>query len=132
MAASSTEGAFSDAYAASSLRRACDLGFTVAMNDFGVGSSSLSQLPRLPITTVKLDRSFITEAMENECGARPLASIAQLARGLNLKVVAEGGETPAQLALVDEVGCNAVQGYFYARPMTPEAFQGWLLQRVTA
>ena len=125
-----TEGAFSDAHAASALRRACDFGFTVAMDDFGVGYSSLSQLPRLPITTVKLDRSFIVEASESECGARLLASIAQLARGLDLKVVAEGVETPAQLALVDGVGCDAVQGYIYAQPMTPEALQEWLLQRV--
>ena len=124
-----TEGVFSDAHAASALQRACDLGFTVSMDDFGIGYSSLSQLPRLPITTVKLDRSFIVDATETECGARLLASIAHLARGLSLKIVAEGVETSAQLALVDQVGCDAVQGYFYARPMTPEQFQDWFAGR---
>jgi diguanylate cyclase (GGDEF)-like protein len=127
-----TESAFSNAHAIVSLEKARNMGFKVAMDDFGVGYSSLSQLPRLPVTTVKLDRSFIVESTESAKGAMMLASIVQLAHGLNLSVVAEGVETQDQLDLVKKVRCEAVQGYIYAKPMTIEDLQVWLKVRAAA
>jgi diguanylate cyclase (GGDEF)-like protein len=124
-----TEGAFSDTQAINCLEKARDMGFTVAMDDFGVGYSSLGQLPRLPVTTVKLDRSFIVDCVESAGGAIMLESIVQLAHGLKLKVVAEGVESAAQLALVARVGCDAVQGYIYAKPMDAAEFRLWLTER---
>jgi EAL domain-containing protein (putative c-di-GMP-specific phosphodiesterase class I) len=105
------------------------MGFMVAMDDFGVGYSSLSQLPRLPVTTVKLDRSFIVASTESRRGATMLASMVQLAHGLKLTVVAEGVETPVQLALLARIGCDAVQGYICARPMNAEELNVWLGER---
>ncbi len=124
-----TEGAFADASALLSLQRAREMGFAVAMDDFGVGYSSLSQLPRLPIILVKLDRSFIIDATKSAGGAHLLKSVVQLAHGLDLKVVAEGVETPSQRHIAADAGCDAVQGYLDARPMKAEIFEIWAAER---
>jgi EAL domain-containing protein (putative c-di-GMP-specific phosphodiesterase class I) len=98
------------------------------MDDFGVGYSSLSQLPRLPLASVKLDRSFVLDATASSGGATMLTAIVQLAHGLGLKVVAEGVEKAEQLALVTRAGCDSVQGFIFARPMRPEEFDTWLAE----
>ena len=121
-----TESVFAAAPAVQALERARALGFRVAMDDFGIGYSTLSQLPRLPLTSLKLDRSFIVNATESAGDAAILLAIVQLAHALNLVVVAEGVETRAQFDLVATVGCDAVQGYLVARPMRPDALQAWL------
>jgi len=120
-----TEGAFADAGAIQALQTARQIGFMVAMDDFGVGYSSLAQLPRLPLSSVKLDRSFIVYAQRAHDGAM-LAAIMQLAHALTLEVIAEGVETQDQLDLVAGCGCDAVQGYYYAQPLTPEGLGIWL------
>ena len=121
-----TESVFAAAPAVRALERARVLGFRVAMDDFGVGYSTLSQLPRLPLTSVKLDRSFIVNATETAGDAAIFAAITQLAHALELIVVAEGVETQAQLDLVIASECDAVQGYLFARPMRAEALSVWL------
>jgi EAL domain-containing protein (putative c-di-GMP-specific phosphodiesterase class I) len=121
-----TESVFAAAPAVQALERARALGFHVAMDDFGIGYSTLSQLPRLPLTSLKLDRSFIVNATESAGDAAILLAIVQLAHALNLVVVAEGVETRAQFDLVATVGCDAVQGYLVARPMRPDVLQAWL------
>lgn len=123
-----TEGAFSADPAVRALERARQLGFSVAMDDFGVGYSALSQLPRLPLASLKLDRSFIVNATRSAGDAAIFFAITQLAHALKLVVVAEGVEDQAQLDLVANCGCDAVQGYFLARPMRPETFRDWLLR----
>ncbi len=120
-----TEGAFANGEAIQALQVARRLGFKVSMDDFGVGYSSLAQLPRLPLTSVKLDRSFIVNA-ERAGDKAMLAAIVELAHALMLDVVAEGVESQAQLDLVSECGCDAVQGYFYSSPRKPEALDKWL------
>lgn len=114
-----TEGTFADEAASQALQSARDAGFLVAMDDFGVGYSSLSQLPKLPLTSVKLDRSFLTLARDSAEGISLFATIVQLAHVLKLPVVAEGVETPAELAVASDCGCDSVQGYFFARPLSP-------------
>jgi diguanylate cyclase (GGDEF)-like protein len=121
-----TERAFTDANAVGVLEYARRLGFNVAMDDFGVGYSSLSQLPRLPLVSVKLDRSFVVNSTESVADARMLSSVVQLAHGLDLQVVAEGVENQKQLDLVSQCGVDAVQGYLFSYPLTPGALGPWL------
>ncbi len=120
-----TEGVFADGNAVAALERARRHGFKVAMDDFGVGYSTLSQLPRMPLTSLKLDRSFIVNAGESEGDAAVFRSIVQLAHALKLLVVAEGVETQAQFDLAASCDCDAIQGYFIARPMPPADFDQW-------
>lgn len=114
-----TEGTFADEDASRSLQAARDAGFQVAMDDFGVGYSSLSQLPKLPLTSLKLDRGFLNLASSGDNGVSLFATIVQLAHVLKLPVVAEGVETPAELAVASNCGVDFVQGYFFARPLSP-------------
>jgi diguanylate cyclase (GGDEF)-like protein len=121
-----TEGSFADERALHSLRAARDAGFKIAMDDFGVGYSSLTQLPRLPLTSVKLDRSFLDQAMESEDGISLLATTVQLAHVLKLPVVAEGVESCEELKVVSDCGCDLVQGFLFSEPLTPEQLEPWL------
>ncbi len=90
------------------------LGVRVEMDDFGTGYSSLARLDDLPVDTIKVDRSLIAKGPRD---ARILGAISGLGRALGLQVVAEGVETPEELAVVKELGCDAVQGWLFARAM---------------
>src|SRR5690606_24822308 len=92
------------------------LGIQVSIDDFGTGYSSLRYLRRLPISQIKLDRSFIEELTINNHDAAIVQSIIHLAHQLNLEVVAEGVETLKQASLLYQQGCDLLQGYFYAKP----------------
>jgi EAL domain-containing protein (putative c-di-GMP-specific phosphodiesterase class I) len=121
-----TEGSFADERALHSLQAAREAGFKIAMDDFGVGYSSLTQLPRLPLTAVKLDRSFLDQAMESEDGISLLATMVQLAHVLKLPVVAEGVENAEELNIVSDCGCDSVQGFLFSEPLTAEQMEPWL------
>lgn len=98
------------------------LGYGLSLDDFGTGYSSLSHLRRLPVDTVKIDRSFI-EQMDHDRQDRVLvASIIELAGHLDLRVLAEGVETPEQLSLLDSLGCDEVQGFLLSRPVPESRF----------
>ncbi|MFC5512024.1 putative bifunctional diguanylate cyclase/phosphodiesterase [Massilia jejuensis] len=93
------------------------LGVRLSLDDFGTGYSSLSHLRRLPIDTLKIDRSFVS-AMDSHGDKRQIAEVVvMLARTLGLDVVAEGVETLAELDILREIGSDFVQGYFYFRPL---------------
>ncbi|QOY92831.1 EAL domain-containing protein [Massilia sp. UMI-21] len=97
------------------------LGVRLSLDDFGTGYSSLSHLRRLPIDTLKIDRSFVS-AMDLHGDKRQIAEVViMLARALGLDVVAEGVETVAELDLLRAMGSDFVQGYYYYRPLDPEA-----------
>lgn len=98
------------------LERLKAAGVRLAVDDFGTGYSALSYLPRLPLDTLKIDRSFVSRALGDARARALIGAIAQMARGLELRVVAEGVETEAQAAFLREIGCDAVQGFFFARP----------------
>jgi EAL domain-containing protein (putative c-di-GMP-specific phosphodiesterase class I) len=121
-----TEGSFADERTLHSLQRARQAGFKIAMDDFGVGYSSLTQLPRLPLTSVKLDRSFLDQARESEGGISMLATMVQLAHVLNLPVVAEGVECRRELNIVANCGCDSVQGFLFSEPLTAQQLEPWL------
>jgi diguanylate cyclase (GGDEF)-like protein len=121
-----TEGSFADERALQSLQLARNAGFKIAMDDFGVGYSSLTQLPRLPLTSVKLDRGFLDQAMESEAGLSLLATMVQLAHVLKLPVVAEGVESRRELGIVSDCGCDSVQGFLFSHPLTAQQLEPWL------
>lgn len=101
------------------LRRIRELGVRIAMDDFGTGYSSLSLLQRLPLDTLKIDRSFVN-AIDDEDNSRAVAIIGAMiaiAKELNLSVVAEGVETPTQLAFLRTLNCDTYQGYLFSKPV---------------
>ncbi|HET6764860.1 MAG TPA: EAL domain-containing protein [Longimicrobiaceae bacterium] len=99
------------------LRQLKEFGIQIQMDDFGTGYSSLSSLHRLPIDALKVDRSFVAR-MGEENGTAPLVrTIAVLAQGLGLAVIAEGVETPEQLEAVRDMGCDYAQGFLISHPV---------------
>jgi diguanylate cyclase (GGDEF)-like protein/PAS domain S-box-containing protein len=106
------------------LSRLRAMGVRVALDDFGTGYSSLSLLRDLPIDVLKVDRSFIAGLTESARDRRLVGAIIGMARDLGMATTAEGIETPAQLDLLRELGCDRGQGWLLGRPVTPEAFVG--------
>jgi diguanylate cyclase (GGDEF)-like protein/PAS domain S-box-containing protein len=96
------------------------IGVRIAIDDFGTGYSSLSYLKKFPVTTLKIDQSFVADLTDNSDGAAIVDSIIQMARSLNLEVVAEGVETREQADFFKERGCQEVQGYYFSRPLPPD------------
>ena len=112
--------------ATEALGRIRALGVTVAVDDFGTGHSSLAYLRRLPITGVKIDRSFLDGLRPNTSEAHIAEAIVRLGRELSLEVTAEGVETAEQEAFLRSIGCDVAQGFLYARPLAPDALRAWL------
>lgn len=104
-----------------SLRRLRELGVGLALDDFGTGYSALSYLRQMPFSALKIDRSFVQGAATGPHGEQLLRSIIGMAQGLGLRVVAEGVETEAQVALLQREGCDLLQGYHFGRPMPEDA-----------
>ena len=102
------------------------LGVRLSVDDFGVGYSSLSNLNRMPVQELKIDRSFVLDLPESVDSAVITRSIIDLGRNLALDVVAEGVEDRRAWDLLAAMGCVYAQGYFIARPMPPELFLSWL------
>lgn len=98
-------------------------GFRIYLDDFGTGYSSLSYLKRFPIDIVKIDRSFVRDMSENAQDHALIEAIIAMTRTLGMKSVAEGVENADQLALLRTLGCQYVQGYYFSKPVPPEAFQ---------
>lgn len=94
-----------------------DLGITLAMDDFGVGYSSLSMLSSLPLQYLKIDRSLITHIAVKPRDYAVVGTIIELSNNLDMKVVAEGIETTEQLRMLEQLGCHEVQGYLCGKPM---------------
>src|SRR5690349_8217734 len=103
-------------------------GIGLAIDDFGVGYSTLMQLRQLPFTELKIDRFFIEDAPMSKDSALIVKSIIDLAHGLGLTVTAEGVETAEQMKLLRELGCDVAQGYFVARPLEPDKLKDWIAE----
>jgi EAL domain-containing protein (putative c-di-GMP-specific phosphodiesterase class I) len=108
------------------LQRLRSAGVRVALDDFGTGYSSLSRLARLPIDTLKIDRSFVQGITEDHSSRAVAATIISLAHAFNMKATAEGVETKAQLDLLRDLGCDSVQGYLVSRPLPAAEFEALL------
>jgi len=99
------------------------LGVALSIDDFGTGYSSLAYLKRLPLDTVKIDRSFIIDIPKSPQDMEIVQAIIVMAHTLRLKVVTEGVETPAQLAFLSAYGCDYVQGYLFSKPVPLETLK---------
>ncbi len=116
-----------ESQATSDMLRALDgLGVTLAIDDFGTGYSSLSYLKRFPIRTLKIDRSFIRDITEDPDDEALSAAILAMAQRLDLRVVAEGVETEAQLQMLRTFGCELVQGFLFSRPLAAPEMELYL------
>ncbi|EXJ14346.1 diguanylate cyclase/phosphodiesterase with PAS/PAC sensor(s) [Imhoffiella purpurea] len=109
----------------SDLRRG---GVRIAIDDFGTGYSSLAYLQNLPIDTLKIDRRFVREIGRQPPSDPVVRTIIALGRGLGLRIIAEGVESEEQLSFLAREGCDAVQGYLFARPLSPSQLATYLLR----
>jgi EAL domain-containing protein (putative c-di-GMP-specific phosphodiesterase class I) len=109
-----------------------DLGVTVSIDDFGTGYSSLAYLRDLPVSELKLDRSFTADLLTEARTEAIVASTIELAHRLGLRVVAEGVEDEATLEHLRSLDCDTSQGYLHARPLPADQLEQWVVARVGA
>jgi EAL domain-containing protein (putative c-di-GMP-specific phosphodiesterase class I)/DNA-binding response OmpR family regulator len=123
-----TEGAFLNDFemAKTAFDKLKYSGVRISLDDFGTGFSSLTYLQHLPFSSLKIDRSFVSNLHRNTGNAAIVSSVIQLAHSLNLQVVAEGVEQEEELCYLKQLGCNLVQGYLIARPLTTGQFEQFL------
>ncbi|OOG65044.1 hypothetical protein B0E46_06600 [Rhodanobacter sp. B04] len=113
------------------LTRLCLKGFRLSVDDFGTGYSSLEQLARLPLSELKIDKSFVIKLHTSTDARKIVDATIGLARSMGLICVAEGVENSAALETLTTLGCNLAQGFYISRPLSGMAFDTWL-QRVSA
>ncbi|MEO7572691.1 MAG: GGDEF domain-containing protein [Acidimicrobiales bacterium] len=105
------------------------LGVRLSVDDFGTGYSSLTHLRSLPVTELKIDKSFVMTMTVNDQDAVIVRTLVELGRSLGLKTVAEGVESPDAQAMLREYGCDEGQGYLFSRPVPAEQFTAWLARQ---
>ena len=103
------------------MRSLSSMGLQISIDDFGTGYSSLSYLKRYPIHTLKMDKSFIDHVADDEEDASFARMVISIAKSLNLDLIAEGVETEEQLEFLRREGCRQIQGYYFSKPLSPEA-----------
>ncbi len=106
------------------------MGIGIAIDDFGTGYSSMSYLKRYPVTSLKIDRSFVTDLPINAADAGIVRAIIEMAHGSRLHVTAEGVETKEQFMRLQEAGCDEMQGYWVSRPLTLEGVDQHLIEQL--
>ncbi|HLY87685.1 MAG TPA: EAL domain-containing response regulator [Acetobacteraceae bacterium] len=107
-------------------------GFAVALDDFGTGHSSLTTLRRMPFSTIKIDKSFVQDLLTSNDSLNIVRSVIQLAHDMRLSSVAEGVETAEVASRLIELGIDAMQGYYFSKPLPFDAFAEWLQARRAA
>ena len=110
-------------HAIESLQRLRGIGARLSVDDFGTGESTLRHLHRFPVDTLKIDRSFIQPLVDDDDGRFIVQSVIELAHRMGLRTVAEGVETAAHAAILKDLGCDLAQGFHFARPLDPLAFE---------
>jgi EAL domain-containing protein (putative c-di-GMP-specific phosphodiesterase class I) len=106
-------------------------GISIAIDDFGTGYSSLNYLRELPVHTVKIDYSFVSEIEHSKKGAALVAAIVGMAQGLGINVIAEGVENTAQSEYLESLGCHTMQGFLFGRPVAVNDFLGAVTKQQT-
>jgi diguanylate cyclase (GGDEF)-like protein len=127
-----TEGSlFADSVRArAALKQLLAAGVSLSLDDFGTGWSSLGQLRQLPVSEIKVDRSFVSRMAVDPRDHAIVTSVVNLGRGLGVRVVAEGVEDAATWQLLAELGCDRVQGWALSRPLPADALEPWLAERL--
>ena len=110
-----------DAETAALWQRLVGAGFELSIDDFGTGESSLARIKQLPVRTLKIDRSFVADIEHDDSDRAVIRTIIAMAKTLGKRALAEGVETEAQLRFLLRGGCDAVQGFYFSRPLVPEA-----------
>lgn len=105
-----------------------ELGVKLSMDDFGTGYSSLSYIQVLPITLLKLDRSFIMYLEDDEISREIVSAVIRIAKSKRIETIAEGIETIGQAQILKQSGCDLAQGYFFGRPMSADKFEEFMIQ----
>ncbi len=108
------------------VQRLADLGLGISLDDFGTGFSSMQHLRRLPVTEIKIDRTFVTGLIESADNAAIVSTTIDLARALDVGVVAEGVEDEKVRKQLEGWGCHTAQGWHFAKPMSADDFDRWL------
>jgi EAL domain-containing protein (putative c-di-GMP-specific phosphodiesterase class I) len=103
-----------------------ELGVRLSVDDFGTGYSSLAHLRSLPVTELKIDKSFVMTMTVNDQDAVIVRTLVELGRSLGLRTVAEGVESPDAQTMLRDYGCDEAQGYLFSRPIPAEQFVAWL------
>ncbi len=116
-------------HAVSQMKEIKELGVKLSMDDFGTGYSSLSYIQILPITILKLDRSFIMYLEEDEISREIVSAVIRIAKSKKIETIAEGIETVGQAEILKRSGCDHAQGYFFGKPMPAKDFENFLRQR---
>ena len=106
-----------------SMQQLKDHGFTLLMDDFGSGYSSLNTLKDTQFDVIKIDRSFLQDFIGSARGQRIVEHTIQMAKSIGLDMIAEGVETKDQADFLQNCGCNTAQGFYYAKPMPVEEFE---------
>ncbi len=124
-----TEEAILDpALADAQLKRLEEAGYKLAVDDFGMGHSSLAYLISLKVDRLKIDRSFVKDVARSETNQKLITAMVSLGQSLNLDIVVEGVETVEDAAVLARLGCTTAQGYLFARPMPPKALATWITE----
>lgn len=119
-----TESAYAeDEKMADTVNRLKDLGFTILMDDFGSGYSSLNMLKTINVDIIKIDMGFLNREHDPQRGESILEAIASMARLMDLRIIAEGAETAEQVEFLRTIGCDYAQGYYFHRPMDRDALE---------
>jgi diguanylate cyclase (GGDEF)-like protein/PAS domain S-box-containing protein len=105
------------------LRRLCERGIRISIDDFGTRYSSLNYLRRFPVNTIKIDKSFIRDLDEHRSSTPIIHAIIGIARGFGLHLLAEGVETGYQMRTLQELGCEEMQGFFFSKPLPPDMLE---------
>ena len=101
------------------------IGFTMLMDDFGSGYSSLNMLKTTPFDVLKIDRNFLSEFMESDKGRKIIAHTISMTQDIGLDIIAEGVETNEQAQFLSKCGCDIVQGFYYSKPIPAEEFDNF-------
>jgi predicted signal transduction protein with EAL and GGDEF domain/DNA-binding NarL/FixJ family response regulator len=113
-----------------SLHRLNEVGVEISIDDFGTGYSSLAYLTTLPISEVKIDRTFVRDLGITPQSSAVVTAIIALARALGLRVIAEGVETLRQMEVLHRLGCSLMQGFLFSKPLPPDELERWIAQTV--
>jgi EAL domain-containing protein (putative c-di-GMP-specific phosphodiesterase class I) len=105
------------------------IGVKLAIDDFGTGYSSMAYLKDFPVDRLKIDKTFVDDLEDAPTKAAILKAIVALGHSLGLKVIAEGVETAYQQAFLHGIGCDELQGYYFSKPLSAEAFEALLLNK---